>query len=137
MSKHKTSRGREFNMQAFTSNRGETIAVGNSRRNARGDMLGAGGTILTTSQEIANTVYNKQASTQNKKPKINPLDQEVGRKEIVGADGVSRWEVTFADGSVEIQIKEEAPVTKKKVKEEVTTTTPPESDFEIDLDEKL
>ena len=133
MSKHKTSRGREFNMQAFTSNRGETVAVGNSRRNARGDMLGAGGKILTTSQEITNTVYNKQASAQNKK--INPLEQEVGRKEIVGADGVARWEVTFADGSVEIQVKE-APAAKKKAKEEVITTNPP-SDFDINLDEKL
>ena len=132
MSKHKTSRGREFNMQAFTSNRGETIAVGNSRRNARGDMLGNGGKILTTSQEITNTVYNKQASTQNKK--INPLEQEVGRKEIVGADGVARWEVSFADGSVEIQVKEETPATKKKVKETVITTNPP---LDIDLDEKL
>jgi hypothetical protein len=136
MSKHKTSRGREFNMQAFSSSRGETIAIGNSGRNARGDMLGSGGKILTSSQEIANTIYNKQASTQNKKQKINPLEQEIGRKEIVGADGVSRWEVTFADGSVEIQAKEESP-TKKKVKETITTTNPPPSDFEIDLDEKL
>jgi hypothetical protein len=137
MSKHKTSRGREFNMQAFASSRGETIAIGNSGRNARGDMLGTGGKILTTSQEIANTVYNKQASTQNKTTKVNPLEQEVGRKEVVGADGVSRWEVTFADGSVEIQVKEGASAAKKKVKEEVITTTPPPSDFEIDLDEKL
>jgi len=134
MSKHTTSRGREFNMQAFSSSRGETIAIGNSRRNARGDLLGPGGTILTTSQEISNTIHNK-SSTQNKKPKINPLDQEVGRKEIVGADGVSRWEVTFADGSVEIQINEQANATKKKVVEKVAN--PPPNDADINLDEKL
>ena len=108
MSKHRTAKGREFNMQAFTSNRGETIAVGNSGRNARGDLLGPGGKILTTSQEIANTVYNKQASAQSKKVKINPMEQEVSRREVVGADGVTRVEVTFADGSVEIQTKEGA-----------------------------
>lgn len=108
MSKHKTALGKEFNMQAFSSSKGETIAVGNSGRNARGDMLGPGGKILTTSQEISNIVYNKQASTQTKKVKINPMEQEVGRKEIIGADGVARWEVTFADGSVEIQHKEGA-----------------------------
>jgi len=134
MSKHRTSRGREFNMQAFSSSRGETIAVGNSRRNARGDMLGTGGKILTTSQEISNTLQNK-SSTQNKKPKINPLDQEVGRKEIIGADGVSRWEVTFADGSVEIQINEQADAPKKKVVEKVAN--PPPDDVNINLDEKL
>lgn len=136
MSKHKTALGKEFNMQAFSSSKGETIAVGNSGRNARGDMLGSGGKILTTSQEISNIVYNKQASAQNKTAKINPLEQEVGRKEIVGADGQARWEVTFADGSVEIQSKESTTTpSKKKVKEELTTTPAP--DYEIDLDEKL
>lgn len=105
MSKHRTAKGREFNMQAFSSNRGETIAVGNSGRNARGDLLGPGGKVLTTSQEIANTVYNKQSSTQSKKIKINPMEQEIGRKEVVGADGVARIEITYADGSVEIQTK--------------------------------
>jgi len=134
MSKHRTSRGREFNMQAFSSSRGETIAIGNSGRNARGDLLGPGGTILTTSQEISNTLHNK-SSSQNKKPKINPLDQEVGRKEIIGADGVSRWEVTFADGSVEVQINEQANTAKKKVMEKVAN--PPPDDLDINLDEKL
>lgn len=113
MSKHKTAKGREFNMQAFSSNRGETIAVGNSGRNARGDLLGPGGKVLTTSQEIANTVYNKQASAQTKTVKINPMEQEISRKEIVGADGVSRIEITYADGSVEIQAKEAAPAVSK------------------------
>ena len=106
MNKHKTAKGREFNMQAFSSNRGETIAVGNSGRNARGDLLGPGGKVITTSQEIANTVYNKQSSTQSKKVKINPMEQEISRKDIVGADGVARVEITYADGSVEIQTKE-------------------------------
>jgi len=133
MSKHKTALGKEFNMQAFSSSKGETIAVGNSGRNARGDLIGPGGKVLTTSQEISNTFYNKQASAQGKKAKINPLEQEVSRKEIVGADGVSRWEITFADGSVEIQIKEST-TTKKKIKEEPTTPAP---DYEINLDEKL
>jgi hypothetical protein len=108
MNKHKTAKGREFNMQAFSSNRGETIAVGNSGRNARGDMLGPGGKVLSSSQEIANTVYNRQSSVQSKTVKINPMEQEINRKEIVGADGVTRIEITYADGSVEIQTKEGA-----------------------------
>jgi hypothetical protein len=108
MNKHKTAKGREFNMQAFSSNRGETIAVGNSGRNARGDLLGPGGKVLSSSQEIANTVYNRQSSVQSKTVKINPMEQEINRKEIVGADGVTRIEITYADGSVEIQTKEGA-----------------------------
>jgi hypothetical protein len=69
-------------------------------------LLGPGGKIITTSQEIANTVYNKQASAQSKTVKINPMEQEINRKEVVGADGVTRIEITYADGSVEIQNKE-------------------------------
>lgn len=128
MSKHKTAKGREFNMQAFSSNRGDTIAVGNSGRNARGDLIGAGGKILTTSQEIANTVYNKQASAQSKKVKINPMEQEINRKEIVGADGIARIEITYADGSVEIQ-------TKKATKSSSTKTQAPTPSMDFDFND--
>jgi hypothetical protein len=102
MSRHKTSRGREFNMQAFTSTRGSTTAVGNTFRNAQGDLLGAGGKVVASAQEITGKVYDN-ATGKSKQVKINPLDQEVSRKEVVGADGITRWEVAFADGSVEIQ----------------------------------
>lgn len=102
MSRHKTSRGREFNMQAFASARGSTTAVGNTFRNAQGDLLGSGGKIVASAQEITGKVYDR-ATGKSKQVKINPLEQEVSRKEVVGADGVTRWEVTFADGSVEIQ----------------------------------
>lgn len=99
---HRTARGREFNMQAFASARGDTIAVGNSGQNARGDLLGPGGKIIAEHDQI-----EKQANTKNTRPsstkvKINPSEYEIGRKEVIGADGVARWEVMFADGSVEI-----------------------------------
>lgn len=105
MSKHRTARGREFNMQAFTSGQGDTIAVGNSSRNARGDLLGPGGKVISTVQEISTIVRNQNSKNQSAKVKINPLEQEVGRREIRGADGVYRWEITYADGSVEVQEK--------------------------------
>lgn len=112
MSKHKTARGKEFNMQAFTSAQGAVTAVGNSSRNARGDLVGPGGKILATAQEITNKVHNNQSTKTNKSSasnvnlnqKTQPAgDVEVDRKEIIGADGVSRWEITYADGSVEMK----------------------------------
>ena len=33
---------------------------------------------------------------------LNPADKEIKRREVVGIDGVTRIEVTFSDGSVEI-----------------------------------
>jgi hypothetical protein len=113
MIKHKTAKGREFNMQAFADSRGDTIAVGNSGRNARGDLIGPGGKVIASAQEIANAIHDSVPPVKSKNVKINPLEQEVSRKEIVGADGVTRWEITFADGSVEIQ--EKLDTTPKKV----------------------
>ena len=34
------------------------------------------------------------------------MEQVIARKDIMGADGVARVEITYADGSVEIQTKE-------------------------------
>lgn len=107
MSNHKTARGREFNMQGFVSDKGQTNAVGNSNRNAQGDLLGRGGKVVATAKEVTNAVHNKNNHRPaSKKVKLNPMEQEISRKEIIGADGASRTEVTYADGSVEIQTSE-------------------------------
>jgi len=110
MSKHRTNRGREFNMQAFVNNKGDAVAVGNSNRNARGDLLGSGGKIIATSQQITSEVYNRKSTQTSTIVKLNPMEQEISRKDIVGADGVPRWEITYADGSVEIQDKLETKI---------------------------
>jgi len=107
MSNHKTARGREFNMQGFVSDKGKTTAVGNSNRNAQGDLLGRGGKVVATAKEVTSATYNNKRPT-SKKVKLNPMEQEIGRKDIIGADGVARVEITYADGSVEIQTKEGA-----------------------------
>jgi len=113
MSKHRTNRGREFNMQAFVNNKGEAVAVGNSNRNARGDLLGPGGKIIATSQQITSEVYNRKSTQASTTVKLNPMEQEINRKEIIGADGVPRWEITYADGSVEVQDKLETKIETK------------------------
>lgn len=111
MSKHRTNRGREFNMQAFADTKGESVAVGNSNRNARGDLLGPGGKIIATRQQITTEMYNKKSRQPTTTTvKLNPMEQEIGRKDIVGADGIARWEITYADGSVEIQDKLETKI---------------------------
>jgi hypothetical protein len=111
MSQHRTNRGREFNMQAFASAKGESVAVGNSNRNARGDLLGPGGKVIATRQQITTELYNQRSSKPNTTTvKLNPMEQEISRKDIVGADGIPRWEITYADGSVEIQDKLETKI---------------------------
>jgi hypothetical protein len=113
MRKHRTAKGREFNMQAFVDSRGDSVAVGNSGRNARGDLLGPGGQVIATNQEINNRFHDRQSKGRTAQVKINPMEQEVGRKEVIGADGVARWEITYADGSVEMQEMPNQPPPKK------------------------
>ena len=115
MSNHRTARGREFNMQGFVSDKGKTTAVGNSNRNAQGDLLGRGGQVVATAKEVTNAVYNNNNRPGSKKVKLDPMEQEIGRKDIIGADGVGRVEITYADGSVEIQTKEGAPAPSKPI----------------------
>lgn len=110
MNKHRTSRGREFNMEALANSKGQSIAVGNSNRNARGDLLGSGGKIIATSQQIASELFNRKSSQGSATVKLNPMEQEIGRKDVIGADGIARWEITYADGSVEIQDKLESKI---------------------------
>lgn len=115
MSNHRTARGREFNMQGFVSDKGKTTAVGNSNRNAQGDILGRGGQIVATAKEVTNAVYNNNNRPGSKKVKLDPMEQEIARKDIIGADGVARVEITYADGSVEIQTKEGASAPSKPI----------------------
>jgi hypothetical protein len=97
-------------MQSFVNNKGEAVAVGNSNRNARGDLLGSGGKIIATSQQITSEVYNRKSAQASTTVKLNPMEQEINRKEIIGVDGVPRWEITYADGSVEVQDKLETKI---------------------------
>lgn len=101
MSKHRTAKGREFNMQAFAAARGTTTAVGNAPRNARGDLIGPGGKIMATAQEIANKFHDVNMAA-GQTVKLTASEKEVNRREVVGADGITRIEVTYADGSVEM-----------------------------------
>jgi hypothetical protein len=98
-------------MQGFVSDKGKTTAVGNSNRNAQGDLLGRGGKVVANAKEITNAVYNNNKRPASKTVKINPMEQEISRKDLIGADGIARIEITYADGSVEIQTKEGAPAT--------------------------
>ena len=59
MAKHVTFRGTQFNMAAFADQHGDTTAVGNSGRNARGDVLNRRGEVIATAQQV-NAAYHKK-----------------------------------------------------------------------------
>ena len=106
--RHKTAKGREFNMAAFSAAHGDTIAVGNILRNARGDVVDNRGRIVTTAKDIADAYHNRNPNAV-KKVSIKedgsfPLataDIEVAAEDVVtavkeytndaGDDVVEKW----------------------------------------------
>jgi hypothetical protein len=60
MSIHRTATGKFIDINALKIQQEHTIAVGNARTNARGDLLGAGGQIIKTRDEIMTEFYQGQ-----------------------------------------------------------------------------
>jgi len=57
---HRTANGKFLDMNALKIQQERTIAVGNSRQNARGDILGQGGEIVMTRDQLMTQHYNNQ-----------------------------------------------------------------------------
>lgn len=60
MSTHRTAAGKYLDINALKIQQERTIAVGNARQNARGDILGAGGEIIKTRDQIMAEYYKSQ-----------------------------------------------------------------------------
>lgn len=57
---HRTANGRFLDINALKIQQERTIAVGNSRQNARGDILGPGGQVVETRDQRMKEYYNAQ-----------------------------------------------------------------------------
>ncbi len=86
--KVRTMRGVEIDMAAIMARNETTVAVGNARMNARGDILGARGEIVKTRDEVAQEYHRS-----NPKSVRNVSLKELG-SETIGSDAMSE---TFAD----------------------------------------
>lgn len=125
MAKHKTARGKEFNMAAFSQTNGSVTAVGNVRRNGAGDLLDEKNRVIATAKEIQTSYYNSSPSavksagikedntmptviqteapkTQSKSSKKAAADSVESVKEYTGETGELLKEVTYLDGSIEV-----------------------------------
>ena len=73
---HRTANGKFLDMNALKIQQERTIAVGNSRQNARGDVLGAGGQIVMTRDQKMTEYYNSQkGSPLQDSPIYNNVDE--------------------------------------------------------------
>lgn len=123
-SRHRTYRGKEFNMTAFAEKNAETRAVGNVPMNARGDIVDSAGNVKISSGQIAkglSAVNNKKVTqvslkqdeniTPVKNTTIKPDAEikpppvlepyEVSRRIIETTEG-DMIEIEYSDGSIEM-----------------------------------
>lgn len=61
MATHHTYKGRAIDMQALLMVNEHAVALGNANMNARGDILGEGGQIIRTSEQITEEYYQLNA----------------------------------------------------------------------------
>jgi hypothetical protein len=128
MTRHRTAKGREFNMAAFAQANDQTPAVGNVPRNAAGDVLGPDGRVKVAAKDLQTSYYNRSpnavktvsikedgtvtpiiedAVAVEEKPakaaKVKKATQEVETvKEYVDAAGTRMKEITYVDGTMEV-----------------------------------
>ena len=57
-----TKNGLIIDFSAFIAKSGNTVAVGNARMNARGDVLSNGGLVEKTAEQAADDYYRKKSS---------------------------------------------------------------------------
>lgn len=90
----KTMRGKNIDMATLIANNEKVVAVGNLNVNARGDVLGPGGLIEVTKEEITKMYYDEEAKRPNK--------EVAKRQRIKRPDGKLIDETTYTDGSIEV-----------------------------------
>jgi hypothetical protein len=90
---YKTAKGVNLDMQQLMMKNANEIAVGNSGQNARGDLLGPGGKVIQTKEEMTKAFYNRQMGS---KLTNLPSDQTQPDPFTVQADTaspeVANWE---------------------------------------------
>lgn len=110
--RHKTHRGKEFNMTAFAEKNGDVRAVGNSSMNARGDIIDAKGNVKIPNQVISRAnanLKNNSNSTVSLKadaeikgaPGVPGAPTIVKTRDIVDETGTST-EIEYSDGSIQV-----------------------------------
>lgn len=119
---HKTAKGNPIDMNAIIRQNENTLAVSNSRMNARGDILDKNNKVLVPVEQLARTQHKtssppeeiKMSETENitksitaKKTKQSiKTPKEINRVEKTDVSGNKIIEIEYDDGNIEV-IKEE------------------------------
>ena len=87
MSKHITSKGKVIDMESVIAQQGDTVAIGNMRVNAKGDLLGPGGKVIQTADERAREFYKNSETNVDQNVSIKSSQPVSGDGDPVSAEG--------------------------------------------------
>jgi hypothetical protein len=110
---HKSNRGKMVDMNKLILRHSKDIAVGNSRQNARGDILGINGKIIKSAETVASEYYNTTVpkQTKNVSIKADPLTTEDNAdwEEAMSVEAIS------VDEPAAPTVEDNLPTNKRKV----------------------
>lgn len=72
----KSAKGREIDMEALRESNSQAVALGNAKMNARGDLLGKGGKILKTREQLAREYHDKAGTGTVKNVPVTKVSKE-------------------------------------------------------------
>ena len=79
----KTYRGQPFDMEAMVRQHKSTVAAGNMRANANGDILGNGGVVIRKAGEVSRQHFNNTKTVVSDNVSLKtPLEPEKTKKQI-------------------------------------------------------
>lgn len=74
--KTQSMRGKEIDITALMIKHGNTPAVGNAKMNARGDIIGKGGKVITSREDLLKE-YNKNNNKSVKQVSIKNIENQI------------------------------------------------------------
>ena len=87
MSKHITSKGKVIDMESVIAQQGDTVAIGNMRVNAKGDLLGPGGKVIKTADERAREFYKNSETNVDENVSIKSSQPVSGDYDVSSGKG--------------------------------------------------
>lgn len=98
----KTASGKKIDMDTLRLQNEDTIAVGNTKKNARGDLLGPGGKVVKTRDQIMKEYYALNTPIATDPPVAKPI---VNNPQKITADKTIPVAVNPASGIDETDFK--------------------------------
>lgn len=104
----KSIKGREVDMDALRKANPDAVAVGNANLNARGDLLGKGGKIIKTREELAREYHNKASKTVKNVPISKKVtDEPVKQAQEVKTSKTVKTKDTAAEKPLEKEMEKQ------------------------------